>query len=261
MNGSVRPSVHGVRLHARRGGYARTMQRTRLRFGGQLAFVLSVALLGLALLLAPAAGAVAPTSSAGCPPATSTPLGTAPQSAPLTEASAPPPPAAEALIACVATTPILGATLAHWTTVAERAAAPPAKASAAATSEVPPADQALRFLLSADWVLGEARTLGIHISEAQVRRSYDRTRTRQFHKRSQFHAFLRSSGETVADLLLRVRLDMASNGIQRHLKLGRGSTKKQQQALARFVLQSRGKWRAQTYCAAAYLVNDCGNSF
>ena len=223
--------------------------------------MLSVSLLVLGLVLAPAGGAVAPTSSAGCPPATSTPLGAPPQSAPLTEAKTPSPPAAQALIACVATTPILGATLAHWTAVAERAAAPKGKASAAASAEVPPANQALSFLISSEWILVEARALGIHVSAAQVRRSYDRTRDRQFHKRGQFHAFLRSSGETVADLLFRVRLNMTSNTIQRRIQGARGDTKKKQQAILRFVVQFRRKWRAQTYCAAAYLVNDCGNSF
>ncbi len=236
-----------------------TVEQGRSRFGGHAAVVLSVALLALGLLLAPAAGAVAPASSAGCPPASSTPL--PPQSAPLSEANTPPPPAAEALIACVATTPILGATLAHWTAVAERAASPKGKASAAASGEVPAANQALSFLLSSEWILVEGRALGIHVSSAQVRRSYDRTRDRQFHRRSQFHAFLRSSGETVADLLFRVRLNMTSNALQQRIQRGRGDTKQKQQAIVRFVAQFRRKWRARTYCAAAYLVNDCGNSF
>jgi hypothetical protein len=213
-------------------------------------------LLGLGLLLA-AAGAGAATPSSGCPPATSTRLTAPPQ----TEALPSSPPAAEALIACIATTPILGATLTHWTAVAEHAVAPSAKTSAAATGVVPPSSQALSFLISSDWLLAEARALGIHISKAQVRRSYDRIRAQQFHKRSQFRAFLRSSGETVADLLFRVRLNMTSNRIQRHLELGRGSAKKKQQALVRFVAQFKRKWLAQTYCATAYLVADCGNSF
>jgi hypothetical protein len=152
-------------------------------------------------------------------------------------------------------------TLAHWTAVAEHEATPAGKASAAATAETAPAEQALSFLISSDWVLGEARALGIHISTAQVRRSYDRIRAQQFHKLSQFHAFLRSSGETVADLLFRVRLNVTSNRVQRHFELGHGSAKQKGRALARFVVQFKGKWRARTYCAAAYLVSDCGNSF
>ena len=117
-----------------------------------------------------AAGAVARTPSSGCPPATSTPLGR--RAAGLCSADAsrrPAPPAGEALIAFVATTPILGATLAHWTAVAGRAAAPHGKASAKATSEAPLANQALSFLISSDWVLGEARAL----ASAAPRRRYD----------------------------------------------------------------------------------------
>ena len=119
----------------------------------------------------------------------------------------------------------------------------------------------MSFLLSGYWLLGEASDLGLHISEAQVRRSFDRIRAQQFHKRRQFNAFLRSSGETVGDLLFRVRLNLTSVRIQRHILSGHGSAKSKQKALARFVLGFRRKWKPQTYCASAYADANCARVF
>jgi hypothetical protein len=260
MNGSV--ALVSARLRARRAGYGSNVIRTRTRTrrpGGHAVFALAVAVLGLGLggLLGSATGAAASAASSGCPPATSTPL-----SAPITEAVAPPPPpTAEALVACIATTPILGATLAHWTAIAGHSAAPSGKAPAGASNEAAAANEALAFLISSDWLLGEARALHITFSRAQVRHAYDRIRAQQFPKLREFRKFLRSSGETIPDLLFRVRLNLTSERIQRRIGAGRGSATSKARALARFVERFRSKWQAQTYCAAAYVVNDCGNSF
>jgi hypothetical protein len=257
MNGSV--VLVSARLRARRAGYGSNVTRARTRKtrpGRHVVFALATAVLGLGLLLGSATGAAAAATNPGCPPATSAPL-----SAPITEATAPPPPAAEALVACIATTPILGATLAHWTGIAGHSTAPSGKAPAGATNEAAAANEALAFLISSDWLLGEARALHITFSRAQVRHAYDRIRAQQFPKLREFHAFLRSSGETIPDLLFRVRLNLTSERIQRRIGAGRGSAKSKARALARFVEGFRSKWQAQTYCAAAYVVNDCGNSF
>lgn len=201
--------------------------------------------------LALAAPAPATLNPQVCPPAASTPLTSPPPVAQPTTL-APPAPAPEQIVACIATQPITGAVLAHWTAVAERAGGPDV---AAATQE------AMGFLLSGDWVLGEARDLGVHVSEREVRRSFDRIKAQQFHKRRQFHAFLRSSGETLADLVFRVRLNLSSQRITRQLLSGNHSANSKARALARFVADFKRKWQAQTYCAAAYAVSDCSHVF
>lgn len=195
--------------------------------------------------ISPAAAAAAPV----CPPAASTPLVAAPSES----SPAPALPAPEQLVACIGAQPLLGATLAHWTTVAQKSGA--RVGTAAATQ------QAMSFLLSGYWVLDEASDLGIRIGEAQVRRSFERIRAQQFHKRRQFEAFLRSSGQTVGDLLFRVRLNLTSLRIQRRILSGHGSAKSREKALARFVLGFKRKWKPRTYCAAAYAVADCGRVF
>ena len=99
------------------------------------------------------------------------------------------------------------------------------------------------------------------MSQATVRRTYDRLRAEQFHTRRQFRSFLRSSGETVADLVFRVRLNLLSERLQRHVLSGHRSARSKALALQRFVAAFRSRWLAQTYCAAQYTVADCGRTF
>jgi hypothetical protein len=115
------------------------------------------------------------------------------------------------------------------------------------------------FLISADWVVGEARDLNVHVSPAEVRRTFNRTRKAQFPKQGEFQAFLGKSKETVPDILLRVELDLLSQRLQRRVVAGEHGTHKKQVALKRFVSDFRNKWTAQTYCAAQYASQDCGH--
>ncbi len=115
------------------------------------------------------------------------------------------------------------------------------------------------FLISADWVIGEARDLNIHVSHAEVRRTFNRTRKTQFPKQSEFQAFLGKSKETVTDILLRVELDLLSQRLQRRVVAGKHGARKKQEALKHFVNGFRNKWTDQTYCAAQYASQDCGH--
>jgi hypothetical protein len=81
----------------------------------------------------------------------------------------------------------------------------------------------------------------------------------QFPRHRAFKAFLRSSGQTVADLLLRVQLNLLSTRIQQHVLAGNHTGSSRQNTLARFVSEFEMKWRAQTYCLPAYAVHDCGH--
>jgi foldase protein PrsA len=120
-------------------------------------------------------------------------------------------------------------------------------------------DEALGFLISSDWVIGEAQELNIHASARQVRRQFDRDRHEQFPTDKEFKAFLKSSGQTVADLLFRVRLSILSDRIQRHAVAGQHGAAAQEQALSRFVSEFKSKWQARTYCSPQYAVSDCGH--
>jgi hypothetical protein len=184
-----------------------------------------------------------------CPPSSSATEGAAP-TAPLTGSSP-----AQALVACVGSTPVLEATFLHWSAVAQADLAG-SKHQPSVTEVIP---QTMGFLISADWLLGEARDLNIHVSQAEVKRTFTHIRKTQFPKQREFRAFLRRSKYIVPDLLLRVELNLLSQRIQRRVTAGEHSARKKHQALARFVQQFKEKWTAQTYCATQYATKDCGH--
>jgi foldase protein PrsA len=77
--------------------------------------------------------------------------------------------------------------------------------------------QVLGFLISSDWVIGEASSLGVNLSDAQVKKEFTKIKSTQFPKASEFEKFLGSSGQTVSDLLLRVKLNLLSQKIQQKI--------------------------------------------
>lgn len=114
------------------------------------------------------------------------------------------------------------------------------------------------FLISSEWVIREAQQLGIQVPDAQVKRTFEQIRHEQFPRRGECKKFLRSSGETVADLLLRVRLNLLSAAIQQRVVAGQTTQEGKEQAMASFLSSFAARWRAQTECLAGYAVHDCG---
>jgi hypothetical protein len=185
-------------------------------------------------------------------------------------------------VACVGARPITAALVQHWTAIARKSAQGPASQSPSPSAHGSSAhgstatiassggasqtsqkhvflEQAMGFLLSAYWVIGEAHDLHVGLSTTTVQRQYVQVRKQQFPKRGEFEKFLKDSGQSVADLLFRVKLNLLSQRIQRHVVAGHRGASSQQQALARFVARFKRKWKAQTYCTRAYAVANCGH--
>ena len=77
--------------------------------------------------------------------------------------------------------------------------------------------EVLGFLISSAWVLGEGKSLGIKLTDAEVHKQFEKIKTEQFPKPAEFEKFLASSGQTVSDLLLRVKLNLLSQKIQQQI--------------------------------------------
>jgi foldase protein PrsA len=82
-------------------------------------------------------------------------------------------------------------------------------------------DQVMQFLIQSDWVQGEARDQGIKVSDSEVRKSFDKQKKQSFPTDAQYQQFLKSSGMTEADILMRVRLDLVSNKIRKKVTKGK----------------------------------------
>jgi hypothetical protein len=210
-------------------------------------------LTALALLLFAGVGSSAaevPTSP--CPPPAALP-----PLAPAPPASTPPAPGQT--LVCVAAEAISGETYSHWLTIARKDAEPSRKGHPAAPSATELRSEVLGFLISSEWVKGEAANLGVSVSGREVHKEFVHIRNQEFPKRGQFKRFQRQTGQTVADLIFRVELNLLSERMQKRVLAGAHSAAAKEQALARFVTAFKARWQAQTYCAAQYAVSDCGH--
>jgi len=77
--------------------------------------------------------------------------------------------------------------------------------------------EVLGFLLSSNWVLGEGSSLGVKVSDKEVKKQFTKIKEQQFPKAEEFEKFLATSGQTVSDLLLRVKLNLVSQKIQQKI--------------------------------------------
>jgi parvulin-like peptidyl-prolyl isomerase len=77
--------------------------------------------------------------------------------------------------------------------------------------------EVLGFLISSEWVLGEAAHLGVKVTDKEVEKQFATVKNEQFPKPAEFEKFLKTSGQTVSDLLLRVKLNLLSTKIQQKI--------------------------------------------
>jgi foldase protein PrsA len=77
--------------------------------------------------------------------------------------------------------------------------------------------EVLGFLISAQWVIGESEHLGLKLSDQEVHKQFERIKNASFPKAADFEKFLASSGQTVSDVLLRVKLNLLSTKIQQKI--------------------------------------------
>jgi foldase protein PrsA len=116
------------------------------------------------------------------------------------------------IIARVDGEPIAKASLDHWISIL-RGGPASGKASDRNTAL---RKQIVELLISARWLIGEARSHGISTSQREVRDQVSRVEHIGFvGGTAELSAFLKSTGETVADVELQARDELASAGLRR----------------------------------------------
>src|SRR5215211_4166008 len=81
--------------------------------------------------------------------------------------------------------------------------------------------QVLQLLISFEWIEGEAKEMDVKVTDAEVKKSFDKQRKEAFTKDADFQKFLKDSGQTEEDILKRVRLDTLSNKIREKVTKGK----------------------------------------
>ncbi len=77
--------------------------------------------------------------------------------------------------------------------------------------------EVMDFLIKADWYQAEALKEGIHVTNAQVMKTFNNAKKTQFHTAAEFNSFLSSTGETLQDVLFRFRINQVSQDLLKKL--------------------------------------------
>jgi foldase protein PrsA len=67
-------------------------------------------------------------------------------------------------------------------------------------------NSALTFLIQSSWIIGQAEEMKISVSDKEVEKIFNKLKKQQFPKEAEFQKFLTDTGQTVSDLLLRVKV-------------------------------------------------------
>jgi foldase protein PrsA len=82
-------------------------------------------------------------------------------------------------------------------------------------------DQVLQFLISAQWIVGEAGDQGVKVTNAEVDKQFATTKQQSFPKEADFQKFLKSSGMALADLKFRVKVQALSDKLRTKVTKGK----------------------------------------
>jgi phosphatidylethanolamine-binding protein (PEBP) family uncharacterized protein len=148
-------------------------------------------------------------------------------------------------VAIVAGVPIAKASYTHWLSVEQ-------KLGAAGS----PSHQALGFLITSEWVLGEAAARHMSVSEAEVKKRYTQLVHQSFPKAGALKKYLAKSGETEADLLARIKVELLASHIAAKIASGKSSSQRTAM-LAAFEKNFQRHWKSLTSCNAGYVMEDC----
>jgi foldase protein PrsA len=81
-------------------------------------------------------------------------------------------------------------------------------------------DQVLQLLISFQWIQGEAKDLNVKATDAEVKKQFETQKKASFPKDADYQKFLKQSGQSQEDILMRVKLDVLSNKIREKVTKG-----------------------------------------
>jgi foldase protein PrsA len=101
-------------------------------------------------------------------------------------------------------------------------------------------DQVMQFLITSNWVIGEAGDQGVSVTNSAVSTQLNKITAQQFPKPGDFQKFLQQSGETMPDLMFRVRLNLLSDKIR--TKVTKAKSKVSDAQIASYYNQNKSRF-------------------
>jgi Raf kinase inhibitor-like YbhB/YbcL family protein len=152
-------------------------------------------------------------------------------------------------VAVVAQTPISKADFDHWQSVTS------ALSDSKTTGEALK-NQVMGFLITSEWVFGEAAAMKVSVSTAELQQRLAQLEHQSFPKPGAFAAYLAKAKETKADVLKRIKVEMLESKISKRVTAGKTGSA-MHAALSAFQKSFETRWRSRTSCNPAYVMEDC----
>jgi phosphatidylethanolamine-binding protein (PEBP) family uncharacterized protein len=157
-------------------------------------------------------------------------------------------------VAIVQHTPITKASFEHWMKVT---AALGHTAHEGSVIHAALQLKVLEFLISSQWVLGEAAARGVSVSEAQVRERLHQISAKRYPTPAALAKYLASVDESEADLRFRVKLELLEAAIAQQVTGGHTTGAHATAQLSAFQQSVKRRWRPRTRCGPEYVMEDC----
>jgi foldase protein PrsA len=123
---------------------------------------------------------------------------------------------------------------------------------------------ALNALIGYDWTLGEGAALGMKITPAEIRTRFTEVSNRLFPRKGEFRAYLEYTGQTLADMMLRTKVQLVEVKETALLTAAQKSSAslsaKQREATLRKLVASfppNKQWAAKTSCRPGFVTSAC----
>jgi foldase protein PrsA len=111
----------------------------------------------------------------------------------------------------------------HWLSVFTKTASGQQQQGTPKPTQKQLRDTTLQYLISSHWLAGEAKTQGVAVSDAEVKKALDDQKKQSFPKAGDYQTFLKTSGQTEQDVFARFRVSLLSSKISTKVA-GKGGT-------------------------------------
>jgi hypothetical protein len=122
----------------------------------------------------------------------------------------------------------------------------------------------LNTLIGWDWTIAAGKTLGMNASDAEVKQRYTEVNKRFWPKAGEYAKYLKLTGQTDADMMLRYRVELYElkllrklEAIQKSLPATATTQQRQRAGAALTKYMSGPRWVPSTSCIKGYVVSAC----
>ncbi len=101
-------------------------------------------------------------------------------------------------------------------------------------------NQALQQVISVEWIQGEADAMGIKVTDAEVKKSFEEQKKQSFPKDADYQKYLKDSGMSQEDILARVKVELLTSKIRD--KVVKGKDTVSDKAIADFYEKNKARF-------------------